>query len=109
MINQVTAVHNGKTGLANALSGNYSIVLLDVMLPGLDGFEVLRRLRAAASPLNVLLLTARGDDVDRIVGLEIGADDICRSRSIHASCWPEFGPSFAAAGTLSLPQPRETF
>ena len=72
---QVTAVHNGKTGLANALSGNYSILLLDVMLPGLDGFEVLRRLRAAASPLNVLLLTARGDDVDRIVGLEIGADD----------------------------------
>src|SRR5271163_2828837 len=72
---QVTAVHNGKTGLANALSGNYSIMLLDVMLPGLDGFEVLRRLRAAASPMSVLLLTARGEDVDRIVGLEIGADD----------------------------------
>ena len=50
-------------------------MLLDVMLPGLDGFEVLRRLRAAASPMNVLLLTARGEDVDRIVGLEIGADD----------------------------------
>jgi DNA-binding response OmpR family regulator len=45
------------------------------MLPGLDGFEVLRRLRAASSPMNVLLLTARGEDVDRIVGLEIGADD----------------------------------
>src|SRR5271165_6699853 len=72
---QVTAAHDGKTGLAKALGGSYSIMLLDVMLPGLDGFEVLRRLRAAASPMNVLLLTARGEDVDRIVGLEIGADD----------------------------------
>jgi DNA-binding response OmpR family regulator len=72
---QVTAAHDGKTGLAKALGGSYSIMLLDVMLPGLDGFEVLRRLRAAASPMSVLLLTARGEDVDRIVGLEIGADD----------------------------------
>lgn len=72
---EVTAIHNGKTGLGKALAGGYSILLLDVMLPGLDGFEVLRRLRAAASPMNVLLLTARGEDVDRIVGLEIGADD----------------------------------
>jgi two-component system response regulator CpxR len=72
---QVTAAHDGKTGLAKALSGSYSIMLLDVMLPGLDGFEVLRRLRAAASAMSVLLLTARGEDVDRIVGLEIGADD----------------------------------
>ncbi len=47
---QVTAAHNGKTGLAKALGGSYSIMLLDVMLPGLDGFEVLRRLRAAGSP-----------------------------------------------------------
>jgi DNA-binding response OmpR family regulator len=71
----VTAIHNGQMGLAKALAGGYAIMLLDVMLPGLDGFEVLRRLRAAASPMSVLLLTARGDDVDRIVGLEIGADD----------------------------------
>src|SRR6202012_6199869 len=72
---QVTVVHDGKSGLAKALGGPYVITLLDVMLPGLDGFEVLRRLRTAASPMNVLLLTARGEDVDRIVGLEIGADD----------------------------------
>ena len=72
---EVTAAHNGNTGLAQALGGGYPILLLDVMLPGLDGFEVLRRLRGAASPMSVLLLTARGDDVDRIVGLEIGADD----------------------------------
>ena len=71
---RVSAVHRGDTGLKTALEKPFSLVLLDVMLPGLDGFEVLRRIRAA-SQVSVLLLTARGDDVDRIVGLEIGADD----------------------------------
>jgi DNA-binding response OmpR family regulator len=70
----VTAVHRGDTGLEAALDKPYAMVLLDVMLPGLEGFEVLRRLRAS-SAVSVLLLTARGEDVDRIVGLEIGADD----------------------------------
>jgi DNA-binding response OmpR family regulator len=70
----VTAVHRGDTGLEEALAKPYALILLDVMLPGLDGFEVLKRIRAASS-INVLLLTARGEDVDRIVGLEIGADD----------------------------------
>jgi len=71
---QVTTEHNGEVGLRRALTGDFSIVLLDVMLPGLDGFEVLRRLRTS-SQVSVLLLTARGEDIDRIVGLEIGADD----------------------------------
>jgi DNA-binding response OmpR family regulator len=62
-------------GLARALSGEHSLVVLDVMMPGMNGFEVLRRLRAEGSSIHVLMLTARGDDVDRIVGLEIGADD----------------------------------
>jgi two-component system response regulator CpxR len=62
-------------GLARALSGEHSLVVLDVMMPGMNGFEVLRRLRAEGSGVHVLMLTARGDDVDRIVGLEIGADD----------------------------------
>lgn len=70
----VKARHSGEAGLTAALEGGYKIVLLDVMLPDLDGFEVLRRLRRQ-SAINVLLLTARGDDVDRIVGLELGADD----------------------------------
>ena len=65
---------DGNTGLKQALSGHYSLVILDVMLPGLNGFEVLRQLRAQ-SHVPVLMLTARGDDIDRIVGLEIGADD----------------------------------
>lgn len=71
---QVTAVHRGDTGLKAALERQFALVLLDVMLPGLDGFEVLRRIRSS-SAVSVLLLTARGEDVDRIVGLEIGADD----------------------------------
>jgi DNA-binding response OmpR family regulator len=72
---QLAMRHSGPSGLEEALSGsNYDLVLLDVMLPGLDGFEVLRQLRAVSN-IPVLLLTARGEDVDRIVGLEIGADD----------------------------------
>lgn len=71
---RIISIHHGEAGLKLALTENYAMVLLDVMLPGLDGFEVLRRLRSSSS-MNVLLLTARGDDVDRIVGLEIGADD----------------------------------
>jgi len=71
---QVEAVYDGNTGLERALTGEHVLVVLDVMLPGLNGFEVLRRIRGT-SPIPVLLLTARGEDVDRIVGLEIGADD----------------------------------
>ena len=72
----VTAVHDGAAGVERAISadGNWQVVLLDVMLPGLDGFEVLRRIRRASN-IPVLMLTARGDETDRIVGLEVGADD----------------------------------
>src|ERR1700691_4124742 len=68
------AVHDGEQGLQQALTNNYALVVLDVMLPGVNGFDVLRRIRSV-SRIPVLLLTARGEDVDRIVGLEIGADD----------------------------------
>lgn len=71
---EVESVHDGERGLQRALGGSYVLVVLDVMLPGINGFEVLRRIRNS-SRIPVLLLTARGEDVDRIVGLEIGADD----------------------------------
>ena len=71
---EIESVHRGDAGAERALAGKHSLVVLDVMLPGLNGFEVLRRIRAE-SKIPVLMLTARGDDVDRIVGLEIGADD----------------------------------
>lgn len=70
----VAARHDGPSGLEAALAGEGDIVVLDVGLPKLDGFAVLRALRKT-SPLPVLMLTARGDDIDRIVGLELGADD----------------------------------
>jgi two-component system response regulator CpxR len=71
---QVESSHDGNSGLTRALSGEHSLVVLDVMLPRLNGFDVLRKMRDS-SRVPVLLLTARGEDVDRIVGLEIGADD----------------------------------
>ncbi len=71
---QVEPVHQGLKGVDQAVSGNFALVILDVMLPEINGFEVLRRIRAKAR-VPVLMLTARGDDVDRIVGLELGADD----------------------------------
>ena len=70
----VHAVHHGGEGAAAALVGEYALVVLDVMLPGMDGFDVLRKIRES-SRLPVIMLTARGDDIDRIVGLELGADD----------------------------------
>jgi two-component system, OmpR family, response regulator CpxR len=70
----VECVHEGLGGLEHAKQGGYDLIILDVMLPGLDGFEILKRLRAE-SRVPVLMLTARGQDVDRIVGLELGADD----------------------------------
>jgi DNA-binding response OmpR family regulator len=71
---EVTHVENGPDGLAKLDTGEFDVVLLDVMLPGIDGFEVCRRIRAKHD-VPVVMLTARGDDADRIVGLEIGADD----------------------------------
>ena len=71
---QVESVYDGERGLERALSGDHLLIVLDVMLPNINGFEVLRRIRRT-SRIPVLLLTARGEDVDRIVGLEIGADD----------------------------------
>lgn len=71
---ETTSVHDGEAGLDRALSGDYDLAILDVMLPKINGFDVLRNLRTR-SGLPVLMLTARGDDMERIVGLEIGADD----------------------------------
>lgn len=66
--------HDGESGLDNALSGIYDMVILDVMLPKMDGFAVLRHLRAAGNAIPVLLLTARSDVSDKVEGLDCGAD-----------------------------------
>lgn len=95
----VESVHNAQRGIERALSGEPTLVVLDVMLPDMSGFDVLRRIRDR-SRIPVLMLTARGDDIDRIVGLEMGADDylakpfnprelIARIRAIKRRAEPE--------------------
>jgi two-component system response regulator CpxR len=71
---QIEAVNAGAVGVDRALSGSYALIVLDVMMPGMNGFDVLRRIRAE-SRLPVLMLTAKGDALDRVLGLEMGADD----------------------------------
>ncbi len=70
----VEAAHTGQEGVERATAAPWQAVILDLMLPGMDGFEVLKQIRRTSS-VPVLMLTARGDEADRIVGLEIGADD----------------------------------
>lgn len=70
----VQIAHDGRSGLRLALSGQHDVTILDAMLPHLSGLQVLKQLRNS-SPIGVLMLTARGDEVDRIIGLEYGADD----------------------------------
>jgi len=114
----VHAVHDGQAGVAEASSGRYAVVVLDVMMPRLSGMEALRRIRAT-SRVPVLMLTARGDNVDRIVGLDMGADDyvpkpctpgelVARIRAIlrrmetRDAVAPSSGPRTLTAGALVL-------
>ncbi|MGE5385061.1 MAG: response regulator, partial [Betaproteobacteria bacterium] len=84
---EVAKAHDGEAGAAAALTGDYDLAVLDVTMPRLNGVEALRCIRADTS-LPVLMLTARGDDADRIVGLELGADDYvpkpCTPRELTA-------------------------
>jgi two-component system OmpR family response regulator len=114
---QVDAVHDGPQGVRGALDGDYAMVVLAAMLPRLHGEEVLRRIRAR-SRIPVLMLTARGDDADRITGLELGADDYvpkpCTPRELAALqpqavvragalvMWPEQRRAQWAGADLSL-------
>ncbi len=84
---QVNSANDGETGAREALSGQYAIAVLDVMMPRMNGLETLRKVRAK-SQMPILMLTARGDDTDRILGLELGADDYvtkpCTPRELTA-------------------------
>lgn len=112
----VDCVHDGNAGVKAALSGRYRIVVLDVMMPGISGLQALTQIRAS-SAVPVLMLTARGDDTDRIIGLELGADDYvpkpCTPRELAArlrailkrSAMPPHNTSAAqllVAGALTL-------
>ena len=115
------AVHDGLRGLERVLSREHAFVILDLMLPGMGGLDVLRRVRAQ-SPVPVLILTARGEDVDRILGLEIGADDylpkpfnprelIARIRAILRRTSPaqERAASLTVSGIRLDPAAREAW
>ncbi len=71
---ELHSAHDGREGVRLAVTGRWDAVILDVMLPGMNGFEVLKRIKSS-SKLPVLMLTARGEDTDTVVGLELGADD----------------------------------
>ena len=107
----VEAAHDGAEGLKMILEGDYHAVILDVMMPQMDGFEVLKRLRRE-SDIPVLMLTARGEETDRIVGLEMGADDylpktfssrelLARLRAVTRR-YSRSGPGAESAGENSL-------
>ena len=118
---ELTLAHDGQSGLELAIANDYDLILLDVMLPKLNGFEVLRELRGKKQT-PVLMLTARGDEIDRVVGLEIGADDyltkpfnyrelVARIRAIirRANITPQDIPQsgIQTIGDLSLDSARQ--
>lgn len=72
---QVDLAHDGDKGLEMALVGSYDLIILDLMLPGIDGLEICRCLRQERSAIPVLMLTARDAVQDRVLGLDAGADD----------------------------------
>jgi DNA-binding response OmpR family regulator len=109
---EVEAAHDGVRGLERARSGEHAIVILDLLLPGMRGLEVLRQLRADSN-VPVVILTARGEDVDRIVGLELGADDylpkpfnsrelLARVRAILRRARPSSEPARIEIGDVTL-------
>jgi len=116
---RVTSENDGHRGLELALAGGFDLVVLDLMLPGMDGFTVLKRLRAR-SRVPVLMLTARGEDEDRIIGLDLGADDylpkpfnprelLARVRAILRRAQVRSKTRIEVNGVLIDPGTREVF
>jgi two-component system, OmpR family, response regulator len=114
----VTLVHDGEAAVKAAVGGTFQIAVLDVMMPRMDGMEALRRIRQA-SRIPVIMLTARGDDIDRILGLELGADDYvpkpCTPRELSARLrailrrvhpQPEAAGPVAVSGLTLWPEKR---
>ena len=102
----VRTSHDGATGVTAALSNRYDIVVLDIMMPGMSGIEALARIRAESS-IPVIMLTARGDDADRVTGLELGADDYvpkpCTPRELAARIRAILKRTSAVAVAPTLP------
>jgi DNA-binding response OmpR family regulator len=114
----VSGAPDGPRGLAALEAGTFDVVLLDLMMPGMDGIEVCRRIRQK-STIPVLMLTARGDETDRVVGLEIGADDyvakpfsprelLARIKAVLRRARPEASGERIVAGDISIDVPART-
>ena len=71
----IVVCNDGESGLSEARRGGFDLMLLDVMLPGKSGFDILKRIRADGTETPVIMLTARGAELDKIAGLKLGADD----------------------------------
>ena len=72
---EVTVANDGNQGYTRLLNHQYDLIILDIMMPGMDGFELCKKIRARANYTPVLMLTARSSELDRVLGLELGADD----------------------------------
>lgn len=113
----VESAGDGESGISLAMSGSFDLILLDVMLPGKDGFEVCRELRQHGLEIPILMLTARGQVIDRVVGLRLGADDYLTKpfemaellARIEALFRRARGPATPPAGTYSFGDVRVDF
>lgn len=72
---KLTKAYEGHEGMRLALQEKYDLIILDIMLPGLEGTEICRQLRAKDNPTPILMLTAKSEEIDKVLGLEFGADD----------------------------------
>ncbi len=100
---RVDVAHSGAEGLEQARRWAPDVVILDIQMPGMDGLEVCRRLRAGGD-VPILMLTARDAVADRVVGLETGADDYLVSRSTSPNCWPACAASCGVVRPRPLPR-----
>jgi len=109
----LTGAPDGEKGLAAVGAGGFDAVLLDVMMPGMDGLEVCKRIRAEGNNVPILMLTAKGDETDRVVGLELGADDylakpfsprelLARMRAVLRRAKPDTVSEKLSAGNISV-------
>jgi DNA-binding response OmpR family regulator len=103
----VELAHDGVTGLQRALDEAYSLVILDLMLPNLDGLELCRRLRSRLDYTPILMLTAKSSEVDRVVGLELGADDYLTKPFSIRELLARVKALFRRMEALSTPRERE--
>jgi DNA-binding response OmpR family regulator len=105
---QVELVHDGHAGLERARSRTHAMVVLDVMLPGRDGLDIVRQLRMDQNPVPVLMLTARSSELDRVLGLELGADDYLTKPFSVPELQARIKAMLRRAELLTRPQTQES-